>query len=523
VYHYPVSRKRPVLSTKDREPRPIFEEKERMQTRLMKLAGFLAVGFLAGCRQQQKVGEQGTTTPAAGSGYAFERGYPTADTTQKAYDDADLNRAVETYRFFYPTVSGVAIFKGNAARGVIPNRVFGTLDTKPRHVGFTLNSDTPYAPLLMDLKGGPMVVEVPPGPLIIVSMDINQRWVADMGLPGPNAGRGDKIVMVPPGYKGQIPAGYRVANSTSNRMLAGVRSLPVGGDVPAAIARLRTVKVHPLNPTPGWTEPTWLDLTPPPQNTTPLAWENDLQFWQELSEVINGEPLYEPYRNMYGELAALGIEKGKPFNPDERMKGILERAAKIGNAQMRVESFGDRRPDRVVWPDRKWEWAALRFEDGDFNTANYADTYARDKWFYQAIGASPAMFKRDPTAGSLYWLGVRDNTGATLDGGKAYKLSVPQPVPGKLFWSVTVYDTDTRSQVLTDQGKAALRSMFELKNVSTAQPTDLYFGPTAPAGHEGQWIKTIPGKGWFTYFRVYGPEQAAFDGSWKPGDFEEVK
>lgn len=133
------------------------------------------------------------------------------------------------------------------------------------------------------------------------------------------------------------------------------------------------------------------------------------------------------------------------------------------------------------------------------------------------------MFKRDPTAGSLYWLGVRDTTGATLDGGKTYKLSVPQPVPGKLFWSVTVYDTDTRSQVLTDQGKAALRSIFELKDVSKTQPTELYFGPTAPAGHEAQWIKTIPGKGWFTYFRVYGPEQAAFDGSWKPGDFEEVK
>jgi hypothetical protein len=226
---------------------------------------------------------------------------------------------------------------------------------------------------------------------------------------------------------------------------------------------------------------------------------------------------------MYGELAALGIEKGKPFNPDARITGILEQAARIGNAQMRVEAFGDRRPDRIVWQDRKWEWAALRFENGDFDTPNYADLYARDKWFYQAIGASPAMVKRDPTAGSLYWLGLRDNTGASLDGSKSYKLSVPQPVPGKLFWSVTVYDTDTRSQVQTDQGKAALRSLFELKNVSTSAPADLYFGPSAPSGKEGQWIKTIPGKGWFVYFRIYGPEQPAFDGSWKPGDFEEMK
>ena len=87
---------------------------------------------------------------------------------------------------------------------------------------------------------------------------------------------------------------------------------------------------------------------------------------------------------------------------------------------------------------------------------------------------------------------------------------------------MAVYDAETRGQIQTDQGKAALRSLFELKNVSGA-PADLYFGPNAPAGHEGRWIKTIPGKGWFVYFRIYGPEQPAFDGSWKPGDFEEVK
>jgi len=99
---------------------------------------------------------------------------------------------------------------------------------------------------------------------------------------------------------------------------------------------------------------------------------------------------------------------------------------------------------------------------------------------------------------------------------------VPQPVPGKLFWSVTVYDAETRSEVQTDQAKAALRSLFELKDASKSEPVELFFGPTAPAGREARWIKTAPGKGWFAYMRIYGPEQAAFDRSWKPGDFEEV-
>jgi hypothetical protein len=190
---------------------------------------------------------------------------------------------------------------------------------------------------------------------------------------------------------------------------------------------------------------------------------------------------------------------------------------------MLVSAFASARSDRMAWPDRKWEWVGLVPGDANFETANGMDLDARDRWFIQAIVASPAMFRRTPGAGSLYWLGLRDTTGAYLDGGKTYKLTVPQPVPGKLFWSVTAYDAQTRSMVQTDQNKAALRSMFELKDVSTTQPTELYFGPQAPTGKENAWIKTTPGKGWFAYFRIYGPNQPAFDGSWKPGDFEEVK
>jgi hypothetical protein len=132
------------------------------------------------------------------------------------------------------------------------------------------------------------------------------------------------------------------------------------------------------------------------------------------------------------------------------------------------------------------------------------------------------MFRRTPGAGSLYWLGTRDATGAYLDGGKSYLLRVPQPVPGKLFWSVTVYDTETRSEIDSGQGHAALRSLFELKNAPSGNDVELRFGPTEPETLKSQWIKTIPSKGWFVYFRIYGPEKPAFDGSWKPGDFEKV-
>jgi hypothetical protein len=442
------------------------------------------------------------------------------NTTQ--YDDTDLHRAVQAYRFFYPTVSGAAIVKGNEELGLVPNKVFGILDCGPEQLVYTANSDTPYGPLLLDLSGGPLVVELEPGPLIVCSMDVNQRWVADMGLPGPDAGDGGKHLLLGPDHEGDVPgSGYYVHRASSNRQIVGARSLPVRGDVAAAKERLKTIKVYPLDANTDWAEPQWLDFTGQTQDTTPLRWETHLRFWQVLHETIDSEPAFEGYRTHYGELAALGIEKGAPFTPNDRMTKILETAAQLANTEMRVQSFDDCRPDRTVWDGRQWEWAALRFEDGDFNTATHVDLPAREKWFYQAVGASPAMFRRDTHAGSLYWLGLRDGNGAMVDGGNTYKLSVPLPVPGKLFWSVTVYDIETRSQIQTSQNKAALRSLFELEDLS-GDKVDLFFDPKLPARNGDRWIRTIPGKGWFVYFGIYAPQEAAFDGSWRPGDFASV-
>jgi hypothetical protein len=455
-------------------------------------------------------------------GRVAKSGFPRPETVAETYDDSDLDRAVEAYRFFYPTVSGMALWKGNERVGLVPNRVFGTLDAQPRHVGFTLNADTPYGPALLDLNAGPMVIELPPGPLVCLAMDLHQRWIADLGLPGPDAGNGGKHLLLPPGYAGELPDGYHMSRSTTNRVIVGVRSIPVAGDVAAAFARIRAIKIHPLTPTPDWSEPRWVDLTDKPQDTTLLAWETNLDFWKVLHEAIDSEPPFEGYAAYYGQLAALGIAKGKRFAPDARAKRLLEEAAQAGKAEMCAQSFADRRPDRVVWPDRQWEWVSLRYEGADFATESHTDLEARDKWFYQAIGASPAMFRRAPGAGSLYWLGARDREGAFLDGAKGYKLVVPRPVPSNLFWSVTVYDAETRSQVQTKQQRAALRSLFELSHItgSATEPVELYFGPHPPPGEgkDRRWIQTIPGKGWFAYFRVYGPEEAVFQGTWKPGD-----
>ncbi len=480
-------------------------------------AGMLMVACLmAGCREEKHEPEEGQPT-----GYRFVQGYPAGDTAQRSYADNDFSRAVQAYHFWYPTVSAEGIFQGARDNGMQDNTGGMILAAGPRQVGFTLNSDTPYGSATLDVSQGPMVIEVPAGPYIGLVDDHNQGWVMDLGLPGPNAGKGDKVLIVPPGYAGKIPKGYTVGKPETYKLLLAVRALPVNGDQSGALNALRAVKVYPLNAKDKLLA--WTDATEKKMDVSCLRWEDNMQFWQVLKKIVDEEPVLTRSPAMSGLLATIGIVKGQPFNPSPRMSGILLRAAMTARDQMLVSAFASNRPDRLVWQGRRWQWVGLVPGAAQFETPTGLDLEARDRWFVQAIVTSPAMFRRTPGAGSLYWLAARDSAGVYLDGGKSYKLTVPQPVPNKLFWSVTAYDAQTRSEVQTDQDKAALRSMFELKDASTTEPTELYFGPTAPAGHEGQWIKTTPGRGWFAYFRIYGPEGPAFDGTWKPGDFEVVK
>jgi hypothetical protein len=436
-------------------------------------------------------------------GYDFDGGFPTPDTIQRAYDDADLVRAITAYRFFYPSVSAMCVYNGNIDSGMVANRVFCVVRDAVGMSGFTMNSDTPYVGMVLDLSAGPIVIELPPGALMGAVNDLHQRWVMDIGLPGPDHGQGGKHLLLAPGHTGDVPAGYYAAAPTTNRVIVLVRALPPHGDLDAGIELMKSVRVYPLNGPGDGSDAEWIELSLS-LDYSPGPFETELRYWRVLHDLIDAEPAYDGYRNDYGNLAALGIVKGQPFAPDERITRILEQAARIASAQMRVQSLADRRPDRVVWDGRRWEWAVLRPENGTFDADGYVDLEAREKWFYQAQIESPAMFARAPGAGSLYWLSARDSTGAYLDGGRPYRLSVPLPVPDKLFWSITVYDAQTRTEIVTDQRQAALRSLIELTPdvLGDAHRAELYFSPEQPADTEGRWIKTIPRHGWFGYCRI---------------------
>jgi hypothetical protein len=453
-------------------------------------------------------------------------GFPTPELAGRAYDRQDERRALEAYRFFYPTVSMEGILQGTRAAGAKDNETSLMFIAGPRHVGFTLNSDTPYSGGVLDLhETGPLVIDLPPGPLVGLVDDHHQRWVTDLGLPAADAGKGGRHLLLPHAFDGETPSeGFFVSRAPTNIVFCALRALPIGGDVEQAKRLLASVRFYPLSKAEDPPQYVFTDWSEQPIECTCLKWEDNIEFWRVLHGVVDTEPAIEEMRPMLGALAELGIEAGAPFAPDQRMRGILERAAKVGREEMLVAAFASRRPDRHVWKDRTWEWAGLRPENGDFERPGSLDVEAKDRWFAQAIVASPAMFRREVGAGSLYWLAHRDADGEYLDGRRTYRLAVPLPVPAKLFWSMTVYDADTRSEVVADQDRAALRSLIEdLSGGGGADEIELWFGPDPPGPEAGKgaadrWIQTVPGRGWFGYFRIYGPEAAAFDGSWKPSD-----
>ena len=146
--------------------------------------------------------------------------------------------------------------------------------------------------------------------------------------------------------------------------------------------------------------------------------------------------------------------------------------------------------------------------------------------FYVATGITPAMVMYLPNIGSAYLGTFFDSRSAPLDGGKNYSVNLPRRIPAARFWSLTIYDNQTRSMLDTPQRfpRAGSQSFPSPAAVANADgSTTIYFGPKAPEGKTSNWIQTTPGKGWFVLLRLYSPLPPFFDKSWRPGEIEEMK
>ena len=447
---------------------------------------------------------------------SFVDGFPTDATIQKSYDYLDTMRAVDVFVNSIPVASLVAVREGFKSVGVTGNTIgiFQQLmDSKSLFL--TPNTESIYAGGWLDLSKGPIVVESPPNVLGIVD-DMWFRYVADLGNAGPDQGRGGRFLFLPPGYDGPVPAmGFHVFRSkTFNNFLIWRGFLVDDSPVPGVENIRKHAKIYPLAEIKNPPQQKFIDLSGVSFNTIHA---NDYSFFDEVNMAIQEEPVGSGDPELMGQLAAIGIQKGEPFEPNARMQKIMTDAAAIGSAISRAHIFDTRDREAYLYENSYWKTAFI----GGNHLFTYADggrrLDARTMFFYYATMITPAMAAKIVGVGSQYALATVDSTGLPLDGAKNYKLTLPADVPAKDFWSIVAYDNQTRSMLQTDQQFPSLVSGRGVK-ANADGTTDVYFGPAAPKGNESNWIQTIPGKGWNTILRIYGPLESWFDQNWKPGE-----
>lgn len=384
----------------------------------------------------------------------------------------------------------------------------------------TPNSVSIYMVMWLELKNEPMVIETPPNVLGFID-DHWFQYVADFGNAGPDKGKGGKYLVLPPGYNGNVPSGYHVARTNTYGNWVIWRGFPVNGDnTPTVNTTKKIFRVYPFSQKGNPPMMNFINVSGKYHNTIHRM---DYGIWEEINQVVQAEPSFGENPEILGLLASIGIKKGRPFNPDIRMKKILKEAADVAAVTVRTLAA---RPRGDVWyfypRERTWN---TPFIGGSHeflsNGARLLD--ARAYFHFYATGITPAMTAKMVGKGSQYAVAYLDADGNALDGSNTYKVHLPPNVPAKDFWSFTVYDNQTRAMLQTDQRFAGLASIDKGLKKNADGSYDIYFGPKAPAGKEGNWIQTVPGKGWNMLFRLYGPLDPWFDKTWHPGDPEVVK
>ena len=449
----------------------------------------------------------------------FFGGAPDQATASLLHDNLDFQRAVQAYLLALPVVSQAA--HRAAMLSIGPANTTVPIWQRPvdaRTVALAANDNAPFAWFWLDLGEGPLVLETPPR-LVGFADDIWHAWVGDFGIAGLDKGKGGKYLLLPPGWRASVPGGYIVLRPGSNSVRVFWRDFLLYGDPETAAGLVRAhTRIYPLG---GEANPPALDfveMSGEPFNTVAPA---DYAFWELLNEVVQTEPTRAVDATTLGFWASLGIEKGRPFAPDARMRAILTEAAAVGDATARTLLHDWSNPDGSWYPDRNWRRG---FVGGHtFSSGGGRDLDASARYFLHATGVTPAMDERIVGEGSQTLEAFVDSEGAILDGGRSYRLHLPREIPVRSVWSVIVYDNQTRSMIQTDQQVPSVSNATRALRLNGDGSIDVWFGPTAPEGWEANWVQTVPGRSWNTLLRLFGPLEAFYDRSWRPGDIELVR
>lgn len=472
----------------------------------------------------------------------FEGGYPTPETRDTLDDELYFQRATQTYLWALPAVnmSAMKVGMGKAGGGTGYHVMAVTEQRlKPNTVITTPNSDVIYGLGFANLaESGPLVIDAPPKlqallddfwhrPLTGPTID-GRTYLGDVGIPGPDHGEGGKYLIVPEGYDGDVPEDHFVFTSKTDGVFIFVRGFfSSNEDLTPGVASVEAITVRPLH---GEALPMRFEHV----SDTPAdaLFPRGAAYFDLLDEFIQSDRVdaVDPY--MHGMLAALGIRKGEQFAPTARQRELLEAAAVTGwKMAKNIAANFDRENKGLWWSDRQWAahaltetddfWHTLLDEQWRWRDTGHTHVDAKAHMFVNHYSISTGMISSVPGLGAKYGGAYKDSDGEYLRGERTYRLDMPADPPARLFWSITLYDADTAAGVDAEgQTYPSLNSMNDLVHNEDGSTTFI-IGPERPEGAVN-WLKTVPGRGWFSLFRFYGPTEVFFDRGYKTGGFVRV-
>ncbi|SHL39936.1 DUF1254 domain-containing protein [Flavobacterium saccharophilum] len=480
-----------------------------------KILALVTVCFLVSCTKSTKTNETNVVSDTTGTA-AFK---PANFEEQIIY-----NRAIEAVIWGMPAVNSELLHESLIkAKGDYNQIVYWSALIDSKNQTLTPNPDVIYINPLYDTRQGPVVLEIPAVEGVSsLTGSLDDGWqtaIEDIGPAGVDKGKGGKYLILPPNYKGAVPFGYIPMPSSTYTGFAILRSNLTDGspaDIKRAVDYGKKVKIYPFSEADNPPPTQFVDLVNIEfSNTIPY----NLHFFEILNQFVQREPWLTRDMVMIDQLKSIGIEKGKTFQADARRQEILNAAIKVAH------SWIDKKYEAIFTPPfyDGTKWALPASQDVvKAIMANYdvPNIYPVDE---RAISYSMAYFSaKHLGTGQFYLMSTKDNNGQSLDGSKLYKLHLPAKVPVKLYWSVTAYDRETHALILGMKYSSRASTSPGLQKNSDGS-VDIYFGATAPAGKESNWVPTDPKRKFELLARFYGPEKGFFDKTWKMGDIEEVK
>ena len=356
-------------------------------------------------------------------------------------------RAIEAVVWGMPAVNYERMLRAALANGAKANQVvYWSRPVNWKNQTLTPNPDTIYLNPFYDTTVGPVVLEIPPaeGDAVIVGSvdDAWQNALEDVGPAGIDKGKGGKFLITPPGYAEKPADGYVALPSQTYRGFVILRSnfkSRSDADIQAAVAHGKRVKIYPLGGSPDST--TYVDVYDKPFDAT-IPY--DVTFFELLDRFVQAEPWLTRDNVMIDLLKTIGIEKGKPFKPDQKTRRILADAATEAQAviAMKYEAgfvppFFEGGHWAVPIPKETLEGMGTEFAD--------PNSYAIDG--RAAMYAMAYFSAKHLGAGQFYLVAIHDGAGRPLDGKKTYRLTVPGNAPVKQYWSATAYDRQTHALI----------------------------------------------------------------------------